>query len=100
MLIDGPELMPSVGEESLGCSSDMEESDPDVFGEWPEKEREKDKDEKNWDNAKLKYKRFQRKCKMHSMMLSRWQYLISRDWHLCFTMTLSMCTTPRIPNYL
>ena len=65
MLIDGPELMPSIGEKSLGCSSDMEESDPDVFGEWPdmEKEKDKDKDEKNWDNAKLKYKNKIRKAR-------------------------------------
>ena len=63
MLIDGPELLPSVGEKSLGCSSDMEESDPDVFGEWPEKEREKDKDEKNWGNAQLRYKNKIRKAR-------------------------------------
>ena len=31
MLIDGPGLNPSIGETSLGCSSDMEISDPDKF---------------------------------------------------------------------
>ena len=36
MLIDGPELMPSIGEVSLGCLSDMGASDPDKFA--PRKE--------------------------------------------------------------
>ena len=69
MLIDGPELMPSVGERSLGCSSDMEKSDPEVFGEWPDKEKEKDKDEGDWDEAKMKYKNMIRKARYGTMDL-------------------------------
>ena len=69
MLIDGPELMPSVGERSLGCSSDMEKSDPEMFGEWPDKEKEKDKDEGDWDEAKMKYKKMIRKARYETIDL-------------------------------
>ena len=75
MLIDGPALMPSIGESSLGCSSDMEKSDPDVFGEWSDKDKEKDKDDDDWDKddydddkAKMKYKNMIRKARYGTML--------------------------------
>ena len=71
MVIDGPELMTSIGEKSLGCSSDMEKSDPEEFGEWPDKdkEKEKEKDKDDWDEAKMKYKNMIRKARYGTMGL-------------------------------
>ena len=61
MVIDGPELIQSIGEKSMGCSSDMEKSEPEEFGEYTEKE--KDEEDRDRDKAKKKYKKMIRKAR-------------------------------------